>query len=98
MVKKKQVADRRNEVSEMLDRLQERLTKPSIELLSSTKIGAHVQKIANPDKTPGVDDEVRSKAAALVAMWRKRVAKLERKSARPVKKKKKATTQESGMA
>lgn len=89
IVKENKEDDCHIELSEMLERLEE-VKKPSIELLSQTKIGGVVQKLVEKSKTPKLDDNLRARATRLVLRWRKRVAKLQKKStAAPVKLKKK---------
>jgi hypothetical protein len=51
--------------------------KPSIELLTTTKVGVPVKKLSTPNRVEGLTEELRSRAAALVARWQQRVAKLE---------------------
>eukprot|EP00750_Incisomonas_marina_P026054 INCI5866.1.p5 GENE.INCI5866.1~~INCI5866.1.p5 ORF type:complete len:129 (+),score=36.57 INCI5866.1:116-502(+) len=86
LIKKNQIADGRQEVDEILGHLEKSMRKPSIALLTETKIGVPVQRLSNKAKVPELDDDLRQRAAALVAGWKRRVAKLENQPTKPGKK------------
>jgi len=85
IIKAKSEGESGADIRNILNKLED-IRKPTLELLSQTKIGVPVAKLANKAKTPKLHADLRSRASKLVVAWKKRAAKLSKRGPTKIKK------------